>query len=348
MAGFLIPPSYTPVLVTALELNIACVIWGLSLATSLFVAAKAIAQTRRVWKRTKRLNAYIYFVWAVWISSTATGIISWLYLADTIPPSFHFYFAIVTLWAVQTQCIMQILVNRVSLINPNISTVKKIRWTVFVAILLINVSVYIIWMPARLQISPVWIHLNEVYDRLEKVFFLIIDASLSSYFAYLVRTKLVANGLLKYNRLYRWNVAMIIFSVTLDIILIAVLSIGHGFVYMQYQTLAYLLKLHIELNLTDLLAKIVRVDEAEHRSHGGPSSTGPRSTGNLGTGKNIRMTTLISSNRGGDRHDTLDSELQGGIRKTVETEVRFTAAESSDAGSQTSSTRELHSPFDGN
>ncbi|KAI0440509.1 hypothetical protein F4803DRAFT_465649 [Xylaria telfairii] len=346
MAGFLIPPWYEAVQITSWELNVASIIWGISLGITLFGATKALEQTQRVFRRTRRLSTYVLLVWAVCISSTSTGIISWLYLAGNIPPSFHFFFAIVSLWVVQTQSIMQILVNRISLINPNTRTVKKVRWAVFGAILLINISVYIIWIPACLQISPLWVHINGVYDRLEKVFFLLIDASLSIYFAYLVRTKLIANGLFKYNRLYRWNVVMIIFSVALDVILIAVLSLGHGFVYVQYQTLAYLLKLQIELNLTDLLAKIVRVNEGEYRSSSGPASSGPKSTGNRGNSKHIRMTTLISANRGADRHERLDSGPKGGIQKTVETEVRFATDESIDAESRSSSTRQLHSPFD--
>ncbi|KAI1264776.1 hypothetical protein F5Y18DRAFT_390058 [Xylariaceae sp. FL1019] len=344
MTGFLVPAWYKSIQPTATELNVACVIWGISLATTAFTGSKTFKQTWRVVKRTGGLNAYIVLVWAELVASTLMGIVSWLFLDGAAAPSFQLFFAIVTFWAFQTQCIMQILVNRIGLINPNKRTVKKMRWATFAAILVLNISVYAIWIPARLQISPLWIHINEVWDRTEKVFFLFIDAGLNIYFAYLVRTRLIANGLLKYNRLFRWNVVMILFSISLDVLLIGVFSLGHGFVYVQFHPLVYLLKLHIELNVTDLLAKIVRLDEGAHHGSSGPS-TGAKATNDQaskGNSRNIRMTTLISTNRGADN---VDNEFKGGIQKTVETEIRFNK-DDSDAASRASSTRKLHSPFD--
>lgn len=56
-----------------------------------------------------------------------------------------------------------------------------------------------------------------MWDRVEKVIFLLIDAALNFYFIHLVRSRLIANGLTKYNRLYRFNLLMIGVSITMDV-----------------------------------------------------------------------------------------------------------------------------------
>ena len=99
----------------------------------------------------------------------------------------------------------------------NRGRVVKIRWGVFAIILLLNISVFCIWIPARLQISATWIHINEIWDRCEKVIFAVVDAVLNGYFIYLVRTRLIDNGLTKYTPLYRVNLFMIFVSLTMDV-----------------------------------------------------------------------------------------------------------------------------------
>jgi hypothetical protein len=60
-------------------------------------------------------------------------------------------------------------------------------------------------------------HLNEIWDRTEKSIFAVIDAGLNCYFIYLVRTKLIAAGLAKYESLFRFNVMMVCMSLCLDV-----------------------------------------------------------------------------------------------------------------------------------
>lgn len=82
---------------------------------------------------------------------------------------------------------------------------------------LINISVFCVWIPARLQISETFVHVNEIWDRIEKGLFLIIDAGLNLYFIYLVRTNLIANGLKKYYPLFKFNMFMVAVSMSLDV-----------------------------------------------------------------------------------------------------------------------------------
>lgn len=108
--------------------------------------------------------------------------------------------------------------------------IVKIRWIVVCVLGCVNISVYCIWIPARLQTTPQYVTINFYWDRMEKVIFLIVDAGLNLYFIYLVRSKLIANGLAKYMPLYRFNLFMVGVSVSLDIILIGSMSIPNDFV----------------------------------------------------------------------------------------------------------------------
>lgn len=73
-------------------------------------------------------------------------------------------------------------------------------------------------------------HINEIWDRVEKVIYLIIDASLNWYFLKTVKTNLVNNGLQKYNKLLRFNQRIIVASLLMDVMIIAAMSIPNSFV----------------------------------------------------------------------------------------------------------------------
>ncbi|KAI0596903.1 hypothetical protein F4775DRAFT_562369 [Biscogniauxia sp. FL1348] len=259
MAGFLIPPWYEPEIPDNLSMNICSIIWGFSLCCSVFTCTKAAQQTWLCHRRGKLpFNAYIIMVWAEWTSSLVISIVSWMLLKGYIPPGFWIYFAILCLWTVQVHCILQIIINRVGLLVMRKSRVRMLKMVVFLIIAAINVLVFCIWLPARLQLSRTYVHANEIWDRIEKAIFATVDMSLNVYFIYTVRTKLVAGGLTKYYSVFRFNLAMIFLSVSMDVILIGTMSMRSGLVYIQFHPLVYLVKLHIELNMASLIAKIVK------------------------------------------------------------------------------------------
>ncbi|KAL2126932.1 hypothetical protein VTI74DRAFT_11597 [Chaetomium olivicolor] len=156
------------------------------------------------------------------------------------------------------QCLMQILANRLSLIMYNPEKGQRLKVGLLIAIGIINVSVFCIWIPARLQISHTFIRVNDVWDRMEKVLFAIIDMCLNIYFMYLVRVKLVANGLTQYMLLYKFNLVMVIISISLDVLVIGLMSLPDDAVYVQAHPLTFLAKLYIEMNMAELLGKIVK------------------------------------------------------------------------------------------
>lgn len=75
-----------------------------------------------------------------------------------------------------------------------------------------------------------WIHINNVWDRTEKVLYLLMDGFLNFYFMRVVRANLVKNGLKKYKKLVLFNKYMIIISLLMDVMIIAAMSIPNGFV----------------------------------------------------------------------------------------------------------------------
>lgn len=121
------------------------------------------------------------------------------------------------LWSIQIQALIQVIINRIAILMVNRENAKKLKIIAFLIMLAINISVFCVWVPARLQITKTWIKVNSIWDRIEKVIFLLVDAGLNLYFIYLVRTRLIANGLTKYGRLFRFNLGMIGLSMTMDV-----------------------------------------------------------------------------------------------------------------------------------
>ena len=92
-----------------------------------------------------------------------------------------------------------------------------IKWGVAILVGLINISVYCIWIPARLQTSKRFMDINTVWDRIEKVLFLLIDAGLNAYFLYLVKSRLISQGLDKYKPLFNFNSVIVFVSLSMDV-----------------------------------------------------------------------------------------------------------------------------------
>lgn len=109
------------------------------------------------------------------------------------------------------------MINRVRLLVVDQRKADYLKWGVAIFVGLINISVFVIWIPARLQISQRWIDINNWWDRVEKTLFGLCDICLNLYFIYLVRSKLIANGLKKYKKLVRFNVLMVLISMSLDV-----------------------------------------------------------------------------------------------------------------------------------
>lgn len=122
----------------------------------------------------------------------------------------------------------------------------------------------------------------------------------------------------------------------------------------KFHPLVYLIKLHIEMSLADLIAKTVRGEASSdpgvyyHSSTGG----GGRGTGATGAHRHadpaggVRMQTFVTGNRDRDGDEYADVVVDAkGIQRTVETSVVHEHRKDEDNASRTSSTEELQKKF---
>jgi hypothetical protein len=75
---------------------------------------------------------------------------------------------------------------------------KHLKIGVTIGVLCLNVSVFCIWIPAKLGVNETYEKLNVVWDRIEKVVILLVDAGLNYYFIRVVKKQLIKPGLVKY------------------------------------------------------------------------------------------------------------------------------------------------------
>lgn len=68
-----------------------------------------------------------------------------------------------TTWALQVHFLLQIIINRCSLLIHDRRTIWRLKVWIAVIIVAINISVYNIRLPARLQISERYIWINSTY-----------------------------------------------------------------------------------------------------------------------------------------------------------------------------------------
>ncbi|CRK14851.1 hypothetical protein BN1723_010505 [Verticillium longisporum] len=254
----LIPPHFVLEEVTSNDLVIASLAWGFTIGFGWLTTSKALKQTKQTWKRQKRRtfrNAYVWMIWLEILVCLIFGVICFLYLLHFIPPSFAFYFTILPTWALQVQFLLQIIVNRCAILLSDPKHSNRIKIGVAVLITAVNIS-----------------------DRVEKAIYLLVDGTLNIYFIRIVKHNLIVHGLTKYKTLTRFYEFIVCFSLSMDVLIIAMMSLPNTFVYMQFHPLTYIVKLNIEMIMADLIGKIARNRNCGVISEGTFNSTGCDST----------------------------------------------------------------------
>ncbi|PBP27242.1 hypothetical protein BUE80_DR001586 [Diplocarpon rosae] len=255
----LLPDDFQPLVVTGTDLVIASIAWGFTLGFGFLTTWTAIKQTAEVVQRygcSKIHSPYIVMIWLEILVCSIFCVICWLHLNGNIPPSFAFFFVILTTWALQVQFLLQIIINRISLLLIDRDQAWRLKFGVAAFITAINISVYCIWIPARLQMSNGFMQINEVWDRCEKGLYLLVDAALNYYFIRIVKKSLVHQGLAKYDRLVRFNQWIVCLSLSMDCLIIGMMSLNNSFVYMQFHPVAYMVKLKIEMSMAELIVTV--------------------------------------------------------------------------------------------
>ncbi|KAF4342149.1 hypothetical protein FBEOM_3882 [Fusarium beomiforme] len=271
--------------------DLASVYYGLFLGVFVFTFAKAVSQTTSIYKRTHSFhNAYLYMIWTEAVVNFAFALITFLYLNGIIPGNLGFLLATVFLWSIQTQLLPQIIANRVSLIMTNRRRSRHLKWGLVISILCINAAVSYIFTVAHLDTATEsQKYVNMIFEKFEKSFFLLVDLALNLYFLYLVRYRLIADGLNKYWRLFNFNAGIVFISTSMDVLLLGFLSLPNPYLYVQFAPLAYIVKLYIELLMANLISKVVR--SSSRNQEGWYSSS--RSKSNLNYGVTSRV--VVSS-----------------------------------------------------
>ncbi|RSL77094.1 hypothetical protein CDV31_017346 [Fusarium ambrosium] len=160
-----------------------------------------------------------------------------------------------------------------------------------------------------------------------------MDAALNFYFIYVVKKRLIANGLQKYTRLYQMNSTLVAISIALDVLLICMMSLPDSFVYIQFHPLVYLLKLHIEMNMADLIGKVVQASNTENHDYSSRSwgnGTARQYTSRFGhILANTQHRTHIEIGQE-DEYGLQEREKIRGIKKTVVTQVTHSGPSEND------------------
>jgi hypothetical protein len=133
------------------------------------------------------------------------------------------------MWTIITQLLLQIVANRITLIMMDKRKARNLRWSLAAIVACINISVFCIWIPGLLEVNKTWVHLNHIWERVEKSIFLLLDLGLNMYFLYLVRSRLISQGLTKYWALFNFNAAAILISTSMDILLLGLQSLPNAY-----------------------------------------------------------------------------------------------------------------------
>jgi hypothetical protein len=123
----------------------------------------------------------------------------------------------VAIWATMVQLLPQIIINRIGLILDNRKRLHLYKYGTAGIMTLVCISVFCIWIPARMGVSERYIAINKVWDRCEKIIFLVIDIFLNATFLYLVRSRLISYGLTKYEKLFWFTVGVSSISLSMDV-----------------------------------------------------------------------------------------------------------------------------------
>ncbi|KAH9207524.1 hypothetical protein DL95DRAFT_249136, partial [Leptodontidium sp. 2 PMI_412] len=245
---------------TISDFKLASTAAGFTLGFGFLCVWNAIQQTRAV--RSPLRSVYIFMVWGEIFANLCIGIIGWLFLDGYFRPSVPILFTILFLWVFEVQLLMQIIINRITVVVDDRKLVSRLKkWGTAFVITMVNIAVFVVWIPAHLVPPPipVFVEINKYWDRISKVLILIVDAGLNYYFLRTVKQRLVKYyGLTKYAPLVSFNAKLMVLSVSMDLMLICLMSLKNQLVYIQFHPVAYMVKLNIEMSMANLITKLAQ------------------------------------------------------------------------------------------
>ncbi|KAJ4385771.1 hypothetical protein N0V93_010202 [Gnomoniopsis smithogilvyi] len=241
---------------------------GFSLGFGFLTVWEAIKQTRR--SKNPRRSPYIAMVWGELLANIIILILGYLFFKGVLTASVPVFFFILLAWVFQIQLLMQIIINRISIISETQSTIRKLKWGTALIISAINVAVFCIFIPAHIEppVSQTFVNINRYWDRISKVLICLVDAALNYYFLRVVKQRLVDQyGLKKYEPLVSFNARLMFISVLLDVLLIGLMSLPNQEVFILFHPVVYLSKMNIEMTMASLIVKLARTGRADAYFH---------------------------------------------------------------------------------
>ncbi|KAJ4313581.1 hypothetical protein N0V84_009338 [Fusarium piperis] len=319
------------------DIKIASLAAGFTLGFGLLTVWEAIKQTRR--NRNPLRSAYIYMLWGEIAANLIIAVIGWIFLDGIIGPTVPVLFFILFFWVFEVQLLMQIIVNRISIIAEHRSTIFGLKWGTALIITLINIAVFCIWIPAHTvpPASELFVRINEYWDRVSKVLILLVDAGLNWYFLRTVKKRLLQqHRLKKYEPLVGFNAKLMIVSIAMDGMLIGLMSLPNQVVYIQFHPVAYMVKLNIEMSMASLITRLARGENADdyypsmsHSNHGtnGQDPSHNRTGNNpWAQGNGVQLTNrskVVAGDSDEEGRDSLSRAGAGaGIHRRTDIEVR--------------------------
>ncbi|KAH4918762.1 hypothetical protein HBI23_212410 [Parastagonospora nodorum] len=282
------------------DFQIAALAAGFTIGFGILTVWEAIKQTRR--NRNPLKSVYIYMIWGEVAANLGIAIIAWLFLNDKLGPSLPVLFFILFFWVFEIQLLMQIIINRIALIAEHRSTVTRLKWGTVAVITIINIAVFIIWLPAHTvpPVSETFVKINDVWDKVSKVLILIVDAGLNWYFLQTVKQRLVeGNGLTKYQPLVSFNAKLMVLSIAMDAILVGFMFLKNQVVYIQIHPVVYIVKLNIEMSMASLIVRLAQGkpqnDMYPEEKLQSSSNKAPRSQSHLHSGKHGQQHAQVQS-----------------------------------------------------
>ncbi|KAA8899398.1 hypothetical protein FN846DRAFT_174551 [Sphaerosporella brunnea] len=236
------------------DLAVSSLAWGFTIGFGVLTTWEAIKQTTRA--RDPLRSTYIWLVWGEILMCMVIGLIVYLLFSGFYEVSLTFLIWLLILWSLKLHFVIQIIVNRISLITSDPSFNRKLKWGAAFAITCLNISVFCIWIPAQLEVSKTYEHINKVWDRMTKIIYLAIDMTLNWIFIRTVKERLVKQGIVKYDELVTFNIRIIFISLAMDLLILGAMSFKNPLVYTQFHPVAFIVKLRIELSMAKLIRKI--------------------------------------------------------------------------------------------
>ncbi|THV03371.1 hypothetical protein K435DRAFT_835939 [Dendrothele bispora CBS 962.96] len=339
MIPFKTEKPFVPLDVTEGDLVLGSIAFGWFFGFGLFVTINAVRETRRT---SRKFSAYIIMIWLEILADIGFAIVSWGYLYKKFPPGLGVFCGVIACWIIQVQCLMLIITNRVCLLFSDPSSRFKLKLFTASIVTVISIGTAFVWIPAQMQINHHFIEVNHwsasprilqfealidndttvgtVYrwDRFEKSVYLVLDAFLNAVFIRTVKKRLVDYGLTKYDKVVQFNQRIIILSIGMDIFLLCMTTLKNQFVYCQFHPITYIVKLQIEIMMSNLIVRVARATgiDAYHEPDYKNSS------GHLPTVESFKLTTVHVQTQVYTHHSEEDESAAREIRVSAFTNDR--------------------------